>query len=337
MELLGLDAAFEPVRTLQCVNIQWNRRYYEAGEFALQLRAADWETAIAYLYAADRPETGMVQKVETEHTVKGDFVNVSGFFLEGMLNWKAVYPRCWGVANVADQCRAMAAPALADTGVTVAAGPALGGNVAFDLLGDQLGDATYALLQLQELSQRIRLQYPDGGLCYEVWQGLDRCQSQSENAYAVFSQGFGTVDALTLTRDTSDYRNVAIAVFDGGAITVDIRASAAEVRRELVVETGLSQEDAQSAADFYAAVDTAARAELAKHPQLVNLDATVLQQNALYRREYDLGDKCDVRDDRLQLAYEARIIEVNEVWKNNTHQVSLQFGEKLPVAYRRIG
>ena len=90
-------------------------------------------------------------------------------------------------------------------------------------------------------------------------------------------------------------------------------------------------------ADFYAAVDTAARAELAKHPQLVNLDATVLQQNALYRREYDLGDKCDVRDDRLQLAYEARIIEVNEVWKNNTHQVSLQFGQKLPVAYRRIG
>ena len=104
-----------------------------------------------------------------------------------------------------------------------------------------------------------------------------------------------------------------------------------------MVETGLSQEDAQSAADFYAAVDTAARAELAKYPQLVNLDATVLQQNALYRREYDLGDKCDVRDDRLQLAYEARIIEVNEVWKNNTHQVSLQFGEKLPVAYRRIG
>ena len=47
----------------------------------------------------------MVQKVETEHNVKGDFVNVGGFFLEGMFNWKVIWYRKAVDGNVADACR----------------------------------------------------------------------------------------------------------------------------------------------------------------------------------------------------------------------------------------
>ena len=61
----------------------------------------------------------------------------------------------------------------------------------------------------------------------------------------------------------------------------------------------------------------------------------MLQNNSFYRRDYDLGDLCDVRNDRLQLAFEARIIEVSEVWKENTHTVTLQFGDKIPTVYQR--
>ena len=50
--------------------------------------------------------------------------------------------------------------------------------------------------------------------------------------------------------------------------------------------------------------------------------------NLFYRTDYDLGDLCDVRDDRLNLPFEARILEVNEVWKENTHTVTLQFGDE---------
>lgn len=84
MELLGLNSSFVLIKTLRCTNIRWNRRYYEAGDFQLELLASDWDTSIAYIYTHQRPETGMVQKIETEHTIKGEFVLVSGFFLEGM-------------------------------------------------------------------------------------------------------------------------------------------------------------------------------------------------------------------------------------------------------------
>lgn len=335
IDILGLDADLRPVKALQCMNIQWNRRYYEAGEYQLQLRAADYDERIAYVYTSARPETGMVEKVETEHNVKGDFVLLSGYFLEGMLNWKAVYPRYLFSGNLSAACRALVAAHMAEWGIGVPNGNALGADAVFDVTGDSLGDVTFGMLRLQLLSQRIRLDYEQGKMLYEVWQGLDRTQSQTLHPYAVFSQGFGTVDALTLTRDSSDYRNYGIAAYEGGALIVDLRADAAEPRRTLYVDTGLAEDGDLNGANFLAAVETEARSELAKHTRLVNLDATVLQGNTQYRIDYDLGDLCDVRDDRLSLAYEARIVEVNEVWKNNAHTVSLQFGDKIPTAYQQ--
>lgn len=335
MDLLGLDAQLKPVKALRCLNIQWNRRYFEAGDYSLQLRAADFDTAIAYVYTPARPETGMVEKVETEHNVKGDFVQVSGYFLEGMLNWKAVYPRYFGVLNVAGGCRALAQAHLGDTGVQVPAGQPLGGAATFDATGAPLGDYTYALLKLQGLSQRIRLDYAAETLAYDLWQGLDRTQSQSVNPFTVFSQGLGTVDTLTYTRDSSALRNYALAVYEGGVLPVDLRTDPAQPKRVLYLETGMAPAQGQEQADFLQAVATAARAELSNSAGIVNLDATVLQAGARYLRDYDLGDRCDVRDDRLSLAYETRIIEINEVWKENVHTVSLQFGDKIPVARAR--
>ncbi len=338
MELIGLDSRFQPVKTLRCTNIQWNRRYYEAGDYQIQLRAEDWDTTIAYVYTASRPETGMVEKVETEHQVKGDFVLVSGFFLEGMLNWKVTYPKHSSTGNVCAACKGLAASLMSDTGVIVRAAPDIGADAAFDSEGEFLGDATYTALKKQELGQRIRFDYATDTMIYEVWQGLDRTQSQNANNYAVFCQSFGTVDAMTLTTDSSNLRNYIIAryVVEETTPTLDIDLrSGGGPKRILFADTGLSQEDGQTWDDFMAAVQAEARKQAADHVNLVNIDADVLQNNLLYLADYDLGDKCDVRDDRLALAYETRIIEINEVWKKNTHTVTLQFGDKIPTVYQR--
>ncbi len=339
MELIGLDQNFATVKVLRCINIQWNRRYYEPGDYQIQLRAADWDTAIAYVYTHSRPETGMVEKVETEHTIKGDMVLVSGFFLEGMLNWKVTYPKHSSTGNVCAACKTLVASLLADAGVAVPAAADIGSSAAFDSEGETLGDATYAALKAQEMSQRIRYDYDTDTLQYAVWQGLNRTQSQSVNNFAAFSQNFGTVDSLTLTQDSSNLRNYAIVQYqssDAAAeMEIDLRESTDEVKRILYIDTGMAQEDGQTEADFLAAVEAEARKQLADYGSIVNIDADVLQRNIYYRTDYDLGDQCDVRDDRLQLAYESRIIESNEVWKNNTHTVRLQFGDKIPAAYHR--
>lgn len=338
MELLGLGSDFALVKTLRCTNIQWNRRYYEAGDFQLELLAADWDTSIAFIYTHQRPETGMVEKVEAEHRLKGDFVLVSGFFLEGMLNWKITNPKHASTGNVSAACKGLVTALMADTGVTVPSVADIGSSAPFDSENERLGDATYASLQKQELSQRISFDYDTDALLYSVWQALDRTQNQSANPYAAFSQSFGNVDSLTLTTDTSGMRNYAIVQYvDDGAdatMEIDLRTDS-EPKRILFFASSILREDGQSTEDFLVAVESDAKTQLAEYQAILNLEADVLQRNIFYLIDYDLGDKCDVRDDRLGLAYEARIIEINEVWKNNEHKVGVQFGTKIPTIYRR--
>ena len=104
----------------------------------------------------------------------------------------------------------------------------IGTSDSFDSENEQLGDATYAALQKQELSQRITFDYDTETLLYRVWQGLDRTQSQSTNTYAAFAQNFGNIDDLTLTMDTSDMKNYAVVQYtlsDADTIMeIDLRA-----------------------------------------------------------------------------------------------------------------
>ena len=78
MQLLALDSGFQPVSYLPYFNLQWDREYYAIGQYSVQIAAADYDPAMAYLYTPDRPETGIIQKVELTETVKGRFVQLSG-------------------------------------------------------------------------------------------------------------------------------------------------------------------------------------------------------------------------------------------------------------------
>ena len=63
MQLLALDSSFQPVSYLPYFNLQWDREYYAIGQYSVQIAAADYDPAMAYMYTPDRPETGIIQKV----------------------------------------------------------------------------------------------------------------------------------------------------------------------------------------------------------------------------------------------------------------------------------
>ena len=68
----------------------WTRRYHEPGEFSMVVPANIYDPSWAYIYTDDRPETGIIQKVEfnDDSQVYGgiDSITVSGFFFESVLN-----------------------------------------------------------------------------------------------------------------------------------------------------------------------------------------------------------------------------------------------------------
>lgn len=72
------------------MSLQWNRRYQKPGDFSMTVPVDIYDPGWAYIYSDDRPEMGIIQKVEysdSSETYGGrDSVTVSGFFLESILN-----------------------------------------------------------------------------------------------------------------------------------------------------------------------------------------------------------------------------------------------------------
>lgn len=91
LEVFALDENMNRLTgSIPYISLQWNRRYYEPGQFSLVVGSDVYSPEWAFIYCDLRPETGIVNKVEFDDssTTYGgiDTVTVSGFFLEQVLN-----------------------------------------------------------------------------------------------------------------------------------------------------------------------------------------------------------------------------------------------------------
>lgn len=333
MELRGLNNSFETVGFIPFINLQWKRRYYEAGKFSAQIRAEDYDANIKYVLASNRPEIGIVQRIYTTDTIKGKFVQMEGYFLEKALDRSVVYPIFTQTGKPPAIARAVVQAHPPD-GLSLSFGSVISTGTSTDVEwhGEEVGRACFELLKTQEFSQRITLDYMSNLLSYSVWQGVDRTQTQSENAFAIFSDSSAAVDEFKLTEDESGYKNYAVIAYGDEAspsyIYVDKRKTG-EAKRQIFVDyTGVNEEKAAMRQD--------AIERLQQYEYIRNAELKVIQNGLFYLQDYDLGDKCDVVNHRLQKSYESRIIEIDEVFKANQHIVSIAFGEKIPTNYGKL-
>lgn len=73
------------------IELQWNRRFNGFGDFSLYMPISEYDSSIKYIQNIDRPETGIVQKIVYEQKPEGDFITLSGYFIEALLNWGALW------------------------------------------------------------------------------------------------------------------------------------------------------------------------------------------------------------------------------------------------------
>lgn len=73
--------------------LEWHRKYYDFGEFTLTVNKELYDPSWAYIYAPDRPETGVILKrtvqdddYNSDVSVGADKVVLQGLFLEYLLN-----------------------------------------------------------------------------------------------------------------------------------------------------------------------------------------------------------------------------------------------------------
>lgn len=91
LEVFAADAAMNRLTgPIPYTSLEWDRKYYEPGQFTMQVPQGVFSPEWAYVCCSTRPEVGIVQKVEHSDGAGAyygaDVVTVSGFFLEETLN-----------------------------------------------------------------------------------------------------------------------------------------------------------------------------------------------------------------------------------------------------------
>lgn len=340
MDIYALDKDFNLLSIgIPYTNLQWTRRYYEAGEFMLQLPLKVYDPNWAYIGTNDRPELGMIQAIQ--ETGEGDVgVILSGFFCEKMLDDKTCFPRYIGdVPKTETAVRSIFNKYKKDLPIVLgqANNPLLGDRTQSDFTDDQMGRKLYSMLESRECSLRVNYDFVGNQLKLEVWQGLDRTQSQktdNPNPYQVFSTEFGNIVNKSLTIDESGVKNYAIIPVnadDNGKerATYYLDWSNGGYRREIVFDMRSSRpEDGQTTADFKEGILQEAAEKLQAYLKVEDIN---IQQagNIGYMVDYDLGDKCDVILSDIGVKMETRIVEVLEVFKaDGGHAVTIGLGNK---------
>ena len=335
MQLLALDQNFQPVAYLPYFNLQWTREYYQIGQFSVQIAAADYDPAMAYLYTPDRPETGMIQKVELTESVKGRFVQLSGYFLEAILNDKVVYPTYYAGGGIPAAVVAMLRQYKGDIPLlTVADAPAAQADAAtWQETGGQLADVAYTKLKTVQHSLRCRYDYRQNTVTAEVWQGLDRTQEQSANPFVVFADGFGNLAGVEASVDRSNYKNYAVVCGQDQAENRKVAyadLSGGGYKRVLYVDARGERWDPeeQTEEEYLAGLRQLGLDKLLDYAVITNVDVQAAASGFAYRQDWDLGDVADVIVADIGLAMQARIVTVREVFKAGDHTVEIELGDK---------
>ncbi len=85
-----LDMYGSELKAPEIIELSWNRKFNEAGNFSIYMPASSYKSEYKYVQIFDRPETGVIQKTVYEEKPQGDYVTLSGFFIEKLLDGGAL-------------------------------------------------------------------------------------------------------------------------------------------------------------------------------------------------------------------------------------------------------
>lgn len=371
------------LKAIDFIEIQWNRKFDETGNFLIYTSAKEWNNNIKYIQNVGRPETGIVQKISYDKQTSGDYLEISGFFLEKLLSFgahwlplavdktdvdlmddwffhylKDVLPSSDIVAGTQKQ-------ALYQTSVNfINRIPYLNLNIAVgttveDMLYDAVKTFNYSYYCEPIFNPTTDGTEPYIGVTANVYAGRDK----TNDVY--FGNAFKNVLDISYTLDESDMfphykivQEVPIesvssiqsfidvwTAYDDGILKAYIAEDyfyGGNAPSDLgysyptkVLQTNLSDIQITPANEplIHTQMQKEGKLDMLNHYKIEAISVDVIQNRFLYLTDYTLGDKCSIQIDEIEQQFTARIVEVNEVHRNNASEIQLVLGTPNKVKY----
>ena len=243
--LIGLDKNFNMVSLIKYSNLQWRRKYLEAGTFAIEIPIDQYNEDFRYIYNKDRPELGVITQVNYKVNNNGyRYIYLSGRFLESLLNRHVVYPKSSSnnvtndpgftsvKASVEDVAfrffngfkRVTTSDHVSDLDMVAGENLKRGKEVTVERAeATYLGDTLYNILSLDDMSLRVEYDFVDNTRTFTVWKGRDLTQDNEDgNNPVIFSTIYGNCKNPDVLVSKDSYRNASVLVND---VTIKVEGS----------------------------------------------------------------------------------------------------------------
>ena len=161
---------------------------------------------------------------------------------------------------------------------------------------------------------------------FDVFEGLDRTESQDVNPNAIFSIEYDNIGEQKLIESRLGYANTAIVAGQGEGADREIT----------IVGDGEGLDSFElfvDARDLENSTDLPARGEqkLAEVQEIFTFDSRVLvDKNLIYEEDFNLGDLVTIQNSKWDVTVDRRITELTEIYESSGFRLDVTFGESLP-------
>lgn len=347
MEVLLLDKNFQICGLVDDFSsLVWNRKYYECGNFSLKTNVKYLEQFknAKYVYNKNFLETGVLETFNFKDTITGGELLFTGRFLESILSQRVIN-KTQNFTNVTteDMVHSLVNIFAIHTNERIIKNLKLGeckglGKLrTIQMTGDNLLDKIYELCKEDELSIRLKYDFDNNELLFEVWQGVDRTDHQNTNTWAIFARNFENILQDEYAIDTTKYCNFAyVAGEDNGESRVIVEVNQIkqnEERRELYVDARDLQKDNKTTDTEYRKILTERGIQkLSENNKIETANFSIDPlANLIYKQDFDLGDKVIYKNEQLNFNIENRIIGISEAYENGNRTLDVTFGEDFNI------
>lgn len=342
MELIMLDENFIPCGIIDNFSsLSWTRRYYDVGSFNLQITISDYMKIknAKYIYSNSFIETAKIEAVNYINGVNDINVQLSGRFLEILLNDRVINNTQNLNNTTENNCRNLVNNFAINPSVSsrkipkVRLGEAhgLGKKYIMQVTGEELMTELYTLAKQDELSIRLRYDFVNDEIIFEVWQGLDRTDKQTTNTFAIFSRNFENILDDNYSMDYTKQKNFAYVYGEGEGeqrFLIEVDNTNGEERKELYVDARDLQQDDMTLNEYKDALRNRGIEKLNECNKVETSDFQIDPfSNLIYGKDFDLGDLCTYKNEELGILIDNRIVEVSEVYENGNKKIDVIFGD----------
>lgn len=346
MDLYVLDANFNKIGMVDDYqSIIWTTRYFEPGEFEIQLPGGSQNVALLekdnYIKRFDDDTVMIIERVEIITDVEeGNYILAAGRCLKSILDRRIVWQMQTYKGTPEAVIRSLITRNVISTGITARnitnfkLGDALGdtGTIEAQYTGDEILETIVELCKSYGYGFRILLN-ANNEFVFELFRGTDRSYLQTDNLQVIFAPEYDNLISTEYLEEKTYYKNVALIAGEGEGTARkynNMGTASGLSRRELWVDANDIQstytdesgaEKTYTTAEYNAALLQRGSEKLAEVAQTIQftgeVDTDVLYT---YKEDFNLGDIVTVYNE-YGIKSAPRITEIVESEDENGYKV----------------